>query len=162
MISATHMAESYDRNVEIVKMQTAGLSHTDSLVQLPFRGNCMNWLVGHLVTNRYNVLKLLTGEMPPEAQRVARYTRESQPITCEDEGVLTLEELLEILEQTQRRLADCLATTTPEALDRQVAFFGRRSMTVGEWLLFFFFHDSYHTGQTEILRQAAGKDDKVI
>jgi len=25
-----------------------------------------------------------------------------------------------------------------------------------------YFHDSYHTGQMEILRQAAGKDDKII
>jgi uncharacterized damage-inducible protein DinB len=35
-------------------------------------------------------------------------------------------------------------------------------MTIGEWLLFFFFHESYHTGQTEIMRQAAGKNDKII
>jgi hypothetical protein len=26
----------------------------------------------------------------------------------------------------------------------------------------FYFHDSYHIGQTEILRQAVGKDDKTI
>jgi uncharacterized damage-inducible protein DinB len=28
--------------------------------------------------------------------------------------------------------------------------------------LFFFFHESYHTGQAELLRQASDKDDKVI
>jgi uncharacterized damage-inducible protein DinB len=35
-------------------------------------------------------------------------------------------------------------------------------MSIAEWLLFFYFHDTYHSGQTEILRQAAGKDDKII
>ena len=31
-----------------------------------------------------------------------------------------------------------------------------------EWLFFLYFHDCYHTGQTELLRQAAGMNDKVI
>lgn len=35
-------------------------------------------------------------------------------------------------------------------------------MSVAEWLMFFYFHDTFHTGQTEILRQATGKNDKVI
>jgi uncharacterized damage-inducible protein DinB len=39
---------------------------------------------------------------------------------------------------------------------------GGRRTRLGSALFFFFFHDSYHTGQTEILRQASGKDDKVI
>jgi len=26
----------------------------------------------------------------------------------------------------------------------------------------FYFHDTYHTGQTDLLRQVAGKHDKVI
>jgi len=122
----------------------------------------MNWVVGHLVTNRNTILKLLGVEQPPAAERVARYTRESEPVTGEGEGVLPLDELLALLEQAQAHIAALLAEITPEELDRQVAFFRNRSQTVGEWLLFFYFHDSYHTGQTEILRQAAGKDDKII
>jgi uncharacterized damage-inducible protein DinB len=34
--------------------------------------------------------------------------------------------------------------------------------TVGEQLAFLHFHEAYHTGQTEMLRQLAGKNDKVI
>jgi hypothetical protein len=162
MISSTHMAEVYDRNVQIIKLQTDGLSHPDSLVQLPFRANCMNWVVGHLITNRFNVLKLLGADLPASAAEVERYTRESEPITSEGTGVLPLGTLIERLEQAQALIAGRLAEITPQELEQQAAFFGRRSMTVGEWLLFFFFHDSYHTGQAEILRQAAGKDDKII
>ncbi len=162
MITPIHLAEAYARNVNIIKMQTEGLSQADSLLQLPFRANCMNWVVGHIVTNRHNVLKLLEGAHPVEAERVKRYTRESQPVTRAEAGVLPLAELLELLEQAQAQMAARLADIETSTLEEQVAFFGNRSMSVAEWLLFFYFHDTYHTGQTEILRQAAGKDDKII
>ncbi len=162
MISPEYLASAYERNVQIVKQQTAGLSQADSLAQLPFRANCMNWVVGHLVTNRNSVLKLLGADPALDAARAAHYTRESEPITCDGPGVLPLEELVAILEQSQARLAGLLATIAPDELSRQVVFIGNRSRSVGEWLLFFFFHDSYHTGQTEILRQAVGKNDKII
>lgn len=67
MISPTHLAGAYDRNFQIINMQTKELSQEDCLVQLPCRANCMNWIVKYVVTNRHNVLKLLDGERPPEA-----------------------------------------------------------------------------------------------
>jgi len=45
------------------------MSQADSLIQLPFRSNCMNWIVGHILTNRYNVLRLLGAELPIEAEQ---------------------------------------------------------------------------------------------
>jgi len=122
----------------------------------------MNWIVGHLVTNRYNVLKLLGSELPSGAERLKRYARESDPIQPDSAGLLPLVDLIELLAQAQIQIAALLAEITPDVLDRQVAFFGQRSQSVAEWLFFFYFHDTYHTGQPEILRQAAGKDDKVI
>lgn len=162
MHTPTCLSEAFKRNLEIIKLQTEGLSQEDSLVQLPFRANCMNWVVGHVVTNRHSVLKLLGDEQLTAAERVQRYVRESQPVTGEEAGVLPLAELLELLEQAQTQMAARLAGITPLETERQVAFFGNKSMSLGEWLLFFYFHDTYHTGQTEILRQAAGKDDKII
>ena len=162
MITPTYLASAYARNVMIIQQQTEGLSDADSLMQLPFRGNCMNWLVGHILTSRHSVLKLLDGHRPAEAARVARYDRESQPITGPEEGVLPLAELMALLELSQQQIDARLAEITPDALAQPVAFFGNRSMPVAEWLMFFYFHETYHTGQTEILRQAAGKDDKII
>ncbi len=162
MITPTNLAEAYGRNVEIIKLQSEGLSQADSLVQLPFRANCLNWVVGHIVTNRHSVIRLLSGEYPPEAERVKRYVRESQPVRCEEQGVLPLSELIELLDVAQAQMAARLAEMMSAELERSVAMYGNRAMSVAEWLLFFYFHDTYHTGQTEILRQAAGKDDKVI
>lgn len=162
MISPQTMIDSFDRNVSIIKRQTAGLTHADSLIQLPFRANCMNWLIGHILTNRNNVMKLLQTEPTFDPARATRYVSESEPVTGEGEGVIPLEDLLAELDRSQARLAERLTAITPEELEQQVAFFGNSTMSVAEWLIFFFFHDTYHVGQTEIMRQAAGKDDKVI
>jgi uncharacterized damage-inducible protein DinB len=143
-------------------MQTEGITHEQSLVQLPFRGNCMNWIVGHLVTNRNNVLKLLEASDRIEDIDVSQYQRESEPITAESPQIIPLEKLLEMLDTSQEHLEQLLEDMTQEEFERKVAFFGNTEMTVSEWLLFFYFHDTYHTGQTEILRQAAGKKDKII
>jgi hypothetical protein len=35
-------------------------------------------------------------------------------------------------------------------------------MTVGQRLFGLYFHQTYHIGQTELLRQLAGVNDKVI
>ena len=76
--------------------------------------------------------------------------------------MLTLDELISLLEQLQAQMAALLADIDDEALSRELVFFGSRSRPVADWLFFFYFHDTYHTGQTELLRQAAGKDDKII
>ena len=163
MISTNVLAEAYDRNVRIVKLQAEGLSQADSLIQLPFRANCMNWVMGHLVTNRITVLRLLeVEELPCEEGSLSRYQYDSKPVTADGEGVLSLGQLLSMLEQAQGIINTRMPDLTDEVLSRPLTVYGDHAQPLADWLFFFFFHDSYHTGQTEILRQAAGKDDKII
>ena len=162
MIPIQTLLDFYERNVEIIKMQTEGLSHEDSLIQLPFRANCLNWVVGHLVTNRCNILELLDAEdIRPEID-LDHYERESDPVLANEEGVLPLVDLIKHLEETQKRLEKALEKETPESLQRKAPYRTRPEQTLAYWLLFLYFHDTYHVGQTELLRQAAGTDDKII
>jgi uncharacterized damage-inducible protein DinB len=162
MISVEELSGFYDRNVQIIKMQADGLTHQESLIQLPFRSNCFNWVVGHLVSNRRNILKLLGAEEFRPDLDIARYDRESNPVLEDGEDVIPLEKLIPLLEEAQAKLAAALEKETEETLQRSTPYRDRAEQTVAYWLFFLFFHDSYHVGQTEILRQAAGKDDKII
>jgi len=162
MISIQNLVDFYARNIEIIKMQTENLTHKESLIQLPFRSNCLNWVVGHVLANRCNILGLLGAEdLRPEVN-LDHYERESDPILGEGEGVLLLENLIHHLEDSQLRLAAALEQETEESLQRMVPYRDRPEKEVSFWLFFLYFHDSYHVGQTEILRQAVGKDDKII
>jgi hypothetical protein len=162
MINLKDLASAYGRNLEIVYKQTEGLTHQDSLIQLPFRANCLNWVVGHILTNRCNILKLLGGKDLRSEINLDRYERESNPISGPGEGVLELSELLILLETSQNRLEEALDKETEESLQRAAPYRDRPEQTLAFWLFFLYFHDCYHVGQTEILRQAAGVDDKII
>lgn len=161
MITVTDLIESLERNLDIIKAQTQGLTHADSLLQLPFRGNCLNWVVGHIADNRNTMLRFLGEEGILSEAHAARYAYDSEPV-CGDAGdILTLEDLLVALEQSQKALAARLQTIPAEDLARDVqSWLG--TTTLGQLVFFLYWHESYHTGQTEALRQLAGKGDKVI
>ena len=162
MINTQNLIDFYARNVEIIKMQTENLTHEESLIQLPFRSNCLNWVVGHLLANRCNILDLIGVDDLRPSVDLDHYERESDPVLGEADGVLNLEVLIQHLEESQQRLAAALEKETEESLQRMAPYRDRPEREVAFWLFFLYFHDSYHVGQTEILRQAAGKDDKII
>jgi hypothetical protein len=69
-----------------VLTQAEGLSHADSLLQTPWRVNCFNWTVGHLVAGRNAVLEALGAETVGDPQALARYVTDSDPITADGPG----------------------------------------------------------------------------
>jgi uncharacterized damage-inducible protein DinB len=161
MITATDLTSEFGRNLDIVKAQTQGLTHADSLLQLPFRGNCMNWVLGHMADSRNNLLKFLQHEPILNEAELQRYGYDSQPVRGDGEDILSLEQLLAHLEQSQEAIATRLQMLSPDELAQEVdSFLGKTSL--GQLVFFLYFHDTYHTGQLEALRQLAGKDDKVI
>lgn len=154
------LARSFALTHRLIKMQTDGLTHEDSLLQLPFRGNCLNWVLGHIIEGRNSALKLLGKSPVWGGAEIARYGRGSEPISSAEQG-LPLERLLEDLDQSQEHMASALAEMPPEGLAASVNS-GAGERSLGEALAFLHWHETYHTGQLEILRQLAGKNDCVI
>jgi uncharacterized damage-inducible protein DinB len=161
MITAADLTGALERNLGIIKDQTRGLTHADSVLQPPFRGNCMNWVLGHIADNRNSMLQFLGKEPFLSEAHCKRYGYGSEPV-CEDAGdILRLEQLLGVLEQSQATIAASLQQMNGEEWAREVqSFLG--TTTLGQIIFFLYWHESYHTGQTEALRQLAGKDDKVL
>lgn len=160
MITATNLIEAFARNATLIGRQAAGLTQEESLRQPPFRGNCLNWVVGHLANYRDLILQALGAEKVM-GETGERYARESEPITGDGPGVLPLDALLAMLAKSQEGIAEALGRATPEELAKEVPA-GQRTVTVGERLFFWYFHETYHVGQAELLRQLAGKNDKII
>lgn len=160
MLSATDLISALERNLFIIRDQVAGLTQADTLLQPPFRGNCLNWVLGHIAGNRNSML-LYLGEQPILTEAHAyRYGYNSEPV-CEDgPDLLTLEQALAAIEQGQVALAARLQKMTDEDLACPAqSFLG--TTTIAQLLFYLYWHESYHTGQTEPLRQMAGKNDKV-
>ena len=161
MITPTQLAEAYALNTRIIHMQTQDLTQADSLIQTPYHINSLNWTLGHIAVHRDKVLALLDHEPLLSTSETERYGRGSEPVIAEDAGTLSLERLLEILDRGQEIISQRLAELIPEELARELPL-GKGTTTLAARLHWYYFHDTYHTGQTELLRQIADKNDQII
>ena len=161
MITPKQLADGFGLNTRIIQLQTEGLTHSDSLIQAPYNINTLNWVLGHLAVNRGRVLVLLDENTLLTDTERARYETESEPIGADGVGVVAMERLLEIINLGAERISERLPGQTLEQLAREIQVDGRGT-TVGARLFGLYFHDTYHTGQTDLLRHVSGKNDKII
>jgi hypothetical protein len=154
MITPQDLARAFALNLSTAQEQAKGLTHTASLCQPPFQGNCLNWVLGHMVETRNGVLKLLgQSGILTEAQS-ERYGYGSEPVCADGEDVLRLEELLALLERGQAGIEAGLAAMSPADLEAPAqSFLG--TTTRGYLLFFYNWHETYHLGQLELLRELA-------
>jgi uncharacterized damage-inducible protein DinB len=154
------MIQSFARTHRVIHSQTEGLTNADSLLQPPFRGNCLNWVLGHILVGRNDVLGLL-GEPPLWGEAEAsRYQSGSDPVSADDQA-LSLEKLLADLDRSQGQIAAALESVSPGFL-AEPEDPGESEQPRGAAVAFLHWHETYHTGQLELLRQLAGKNDAII
>ncbi len=160
VLTTRQLAGAFARNAGLIAQQVQDLTHADSLIQPPVRGNCLNWVLGHIAVHRDYVLEALGEEKVLGEAPIARYDRGSAPILGEGEGVLPLATLLAAIDQSQVNIAAALTRLSPAELEKEAPKSEPR--TVAEMASFLYWHETYHTGQTELLRQLAGTDDRIM
>jgi len=143
---------------QVLLGNVAGVTHEESLRQPEPAGNCMNWVVGH-VLHVYAQLLTQLGQTPVlSVDELQRYARGSEPIRDGTEA-LQFERLVEAWDASWERVDAGLAALTPEALAAPgVPGFGEN---VRDLLGFIFFHQAYHSGQAGILRRIAGREGAI-
>lgn len=156
--TAETLAEYYGLTHRVIGRQLEGVTHEESLVQPPFRGNCLNWVLGHIIVSRDEALTILGEDLPWDESVASRYQRNSDPITSAEEA-LPLSQLQALLDESQSRILAGLARLSPERTEERE---GEDTDSIGERLTFANWHETYHVGQLELLRQLAGKNDKII
>lgn len=145
----------YRINHGALHQNLAGLSHEDSLVQ-PESGNCLNWVLAHIVSSRNGIHKAMGLEPIWSDEDAARYARGSAPVRSAADAK-PFQGIVRDFDRSQERLLGKLSEMTEADLDKP----GPREMTVGEALSFAHFHEAYHIGQTGVLRRIAGKEGAI-
>jgi uncharacterized damage-inducible protein DinB len=142
----------------LVKANVGGVTHEESLQQPEPAGNCLNWVLGHLVATRSAFLRGLGGEPVWTQEECRPYDRHAPPIG-DDSAATPLAEIWKAYDLSQERLLTAVAGLTPERLVAPVPaeLRGGPAKTVGALLAFLGVHDAYHTGQTGVLRRLLGK-----
>lgn len=137
----------------VIKMKTEGLSHADSMKQLPFPSNCMNWNLGHLLVYREKILGVLDGESAEDSAEFAMYGAGSEPLT-DPTIAIPLETLLARLDTASAKLLAAFETLTAERLAEPFETFAGE--TLDDHLNFYaIVHEAVHLGELVILREFA-------
>ena len=162
MITIAEYARMLEYEQDIIHMQTEGLSDSDLLVQPPHGGNCMEWVLGHIADGLVTILRVLDSPPPANLPDLSRYGYGSAPILGAEAGLLGRARLMDTLDMLQAAAQTRLAEMDSAAFDDEIIIFGDQAQRRGWWALFFLFHHSYHVGQLEVLRNIAGRTEKLI
>lgn len=141
----------------MLRANLEGIGHEASLVRPEPAGNCLNWIVGHIVSSRSSFLPLLGQEELWDAAQAAPYKRDTDPSSDSFEPI-ALDEVLADLDRSQKRLLAGLPSLTAERESERSPInpFHQKEETLGGLFTGLAFHEAYHVGQTGILRRMAG------
>lgn len=161
VMTPADLASAFERNTRIIQAQADGVDHAASLSQSGYNVNCFNWTLGHILVHRDTVLQTLGHDaVMPEGSR-ERYGHGSEAITADGDDVIAFDRLLDLAADTQTAITKALGDLTEDDMAAEYQA-GDRTTTVGRRVAFLYFHDTFHTGQTELLRQMSGKSDAII
>ena len=146
--------------LQVAKMNCSGITEEQALVGAESGGNCLNWVMGHVVASRSKLLPML-GKRPLWNRKNANvYQRGSAPLTGPG---LTLERIMADFEASQQPIIDGLRNLTPDQLAAKAPFspWNNPDETVGSLLAGLLFHEAYHVGQTGVLRRVIGLEGAI-
>jgi uncharacterized damage-inducible protein DinB len=152
MLTLSSLAAPYARNLFFVKNHTKDLSHADALLTPHPKGNCANWILGHIAAYRNKILEHLGAQPTLDERQADRYQANSAPVLGDEPGIAQLDVLIAAIESAQSRIEDGLRNLSAERA-AEVTKVGAWDMTRAEALLFLLRHEAYHTGQLELLAE---------
>jgi len=130
-VNASEIEQLYEFTYFTIDENTRGITREQSLVAPSPGGNCLNWVLGHIVATRVPVLALAGAEPVWTAADAAIYRRGAAPLDAE--------------RITPEALAAPGSPAVPGGLQ-----------PVGMQLGILNFHEAYHAGQLGILRRLLG------
>ena len=139
----------------VLRKNAGDISQEEALRSFQPAGNGLNWVLGHLVAIRSQMLTALGGQPVWSAAEVAPYDRHAAPFG-KASTPKPLAEIWKAFELTQSRLVELAGRLTPAELSEAMPA-GAPVQTRGEVLAVLGFHDAYHSGQTGVIRRLLGK-----
>lgn len=151
-MNASELSRIFERNLSTLEKNLDGLSGTDFLVRVSEDGSHLNWLIGHVLHARVRLLRDLGGfAHPDEALLETAYGRGSQASNAERFPTRILRDALLENQMALEQTLNATDLTQP----------GPRSGTLADRAAFIAWHETYHVGQSGVLRRLAGKTGAI-
>ena len=146
----------------IVDLNTRDISHEESLIAPPKGGSCLNQVLGHLTRTSNMALGTMGQKQPYSMEEFDPYD-DRTGVPFSREKALPFDELRRRYKALQEPLVKTIRGMSEEALQAapKRKMTGAPNETVGTQLATMVFHETYHVGQTGVLRRIAGKPGVV-
>ncbi len=145
-------------------VNTEDITDEESVVSLPGDANCINWVVGHIIDARNQLLYLLKEQPVWDNKGLYCYARGANPKQVH-ELLLPFGKLKEYFKTSYERLIAGIKNVQSHELNEisilSLSDGNSTSHTLLEWITVFSFHESYHCGQTGLQRRLLGKEGKI-
>ncbi|MDX1377947.1 MAG: DinB family protein [Anaerolineales bacterium] len=151
--TAENLIGDYEFTTMLVHRLVDGLTHEETLIQLPFEVNCLNWVLGHIVTNRSHALEVVSADHAWQEDVRRLYHTGTENITPEGESI-QVDVLLKHLDESVDLLKTALENAGDEYLSENFTNY-RGEKTREAHLSGFHWHETYHIGQLEIFKALA-------
>lgn len=103
-----YLRHQFDLTSRALEYNIEGITDEESLSQPERGGNCVNWVVGHILESRDCMFEEFSGPaIMTDAER-KKYQRGSDTIIKADENILSLTVLRERLKESGKSLSKCL------------------------------------------------------
>jgi len=135
-------------NNRVININLEGITHEESLLSPEPGGNCINWVLGHMLISRDDINKILGIDKVSDEKLLERYKRGTTPIT--KENAIDINEIFRRFNDSQKTIEEKVESTD----------FTQRQDELKS-LAFHAFHEAYHAGQTGLLRRLSGKSGAI-
>ena len=151
--TADNLIKDYEFTTMLVHRLVDGLTQEETLIQLPFEVNCLNWVLGHIVTNRSHALEVVGAEHAWQEDVRRLYNTDTDNIKPDGES-MQVDILLKHLDESVELLKAALENVSEEYLSENFTNY-RGEKTREAHLSGFHWHETYHIGQLEIFKALA-------
>ena len=103
----------------MVHMHLDDMTHAESCIA-PADGNSANWVLGHLLISRDEIIDMLGGKRSQPTELHARYGGGSQPISAPNADVTDLHMLIKLWDEQTPHLYERLLAATPAIYAQEV------------------------------------------
>jgi len=162
-MTGNELAAMYEFSYGAIKRNLDGVTQDESLIIPDAGGNCLNWVLGHILVARGMLLTMTGGAPVLMPEQAEHYRRGSSPIQTGD-NVLDIGTLRGLLDDSQQQLIPAVVAMAEEDLAAPVPEQHRRpplTGLLGEALIRLHYHEGYHNGQIGLLRRLAGKEGAI-
>ena len=147
----------------LIEMNTNEVSEEQALERPEDGGNCMNWILGHILFARKGLLTLLGAPLPAAFERIDIYKRGSSGDVADDH--LDLATLKATIAETSDTILKLLNEMKDEQLTQEIPA-DRFPIPVEEptlWTMLhlLMMHEGYHVGQIGLARRIAGGEPVI-